>query len=103
MFSPICQQICWPSGVTNTPAECAFGSDDSFFHFGGGMAIRNLCQERLSDDALAACCRFGGDCDNCNIGVLAAIAAMRQSSMAFELLRRCPETIGSPGKIYLDR
>jgi hypothetical protein len=25
------------------------GSDDSFFHFGGGMAaVRNLCRERLS-------------------------------------------------------
>src|SRR5258705_13543900 len=23
MFSPICQQTCWPSGVTSTPAECA--------------------------------------------------------------------------------
>ena len=55
-----------------------FGSDDSFFHFGGGMAVRNLCRERLSDDELAACCGFGGDWDNCYIGVLAAIAAMRQ-------------------------
>ena len=54
------------------------GSDDSFFHFGGGMAVRNLCRERLSDEELAACCRFGGDWDNCYIGVLAAIAAMRQ-------------------------
>ena len=54
------------------------GSDDSFFHFGGGMAVRNLCRERLSDDELAACCPDGGDWDNCYIGVLAAIAAMRQ-------------------------
>jgi hypothetical protein len=38
----------------------------------------NLCRERLSDDELAACCPFGGDWDNCYIGVLAAIAAMRQ-------------------------
>ena len=53
-------------------------SDDAFFHFGGGMAVRNLCRERLSDDELAACCPFGGDWDNCYIGVLAAIAAMRQ-------------------------
>src|SRR3954449_11703359 len=52
-------------------------SDDAFFHFGGGMAVRNLCRERLSDDQLAAC-QFGGDWDNCYIGVLAAIAAMRQ-------------------------
>jgi hypothetical protein len=22
-------------------------SDDAFFHFGGGMAVRNLCRERL--------------------------------------------------------
>jgi hypothetical protein len=43
-----------------------------------GMAVRNLCRERLSDDELAACCGFGGDWDNCYIGVLAAIAAMRQ-------------------------
>ena len=53
-------------------------SDDAFFHFGGGMTVRNLCRERLSDDELAACCPFGGDWDNCYIGVLAAIAAMRQ-------------------------
>ena len=51
------------------------GSDDAFFHFGGGMAVRNLCRERLSDDGLAACCGLGGDWDNCYIGVLAAIAA----------------------------
>jgi hypothetical protein len=50
-------------------------SDPAFFHFGGGMAVRNLCRERLSDDELAACCGLGGDWDNCYIGVLAAIAA----------------------------
>jgi hypothetical protein len=26
------------------------GSDPAFFHFGGGMAIRNLCGDRLSDE-----------------------------------------------------
>jgi hypothetical protein len=31
--------------------------DDAFFHFGGGMTVRNLCRERLDDDELAACCR----------------------------------------------
>ena len=51
------------------------GSDQAFFHFGGGMAVRNLCRERLTDDELAACCPFGGDWDNCYIEVLAAIAA----------------------------
>jgi hypothetical protein len=50
-------------------------SDPAFFHFGGGLAVRNLCRERLSDDDLAACCGLGGDWDNCYIGVLAAIAA----------------------------
>src|SRR4051812_32071702 len=49
-------------------------SDPAFFHFCGGMAVRNLCRERLSDDDLAACCGLGGDWDNCDIGVLAAIA-----------------------------
>ena len=48
--------------------------DPAFFHFGGGMAVRNLCRERLGDDELAACCLFG-DWDMCYIGVLAAIAA----------------------------
>jgi hypothetical protein len=48
--------------------------DDAFFHFGGGMSVRNLCRQRLSDDELAACCLFG-DWDSCYIGVLAAIAA----------------------------
>jgi hypothetical protein len=52
-------------------------SDDAFFHFGGGMAVRNLSRERLSDDKLAAYCLFG-DWDGCYIGVLAAIAAMDQ-------------------------
>ena len=51
------------------------GSDPAFFHFGGGMAVRNLCRERLSDDDLAAYCGFGGDWDTCYIGVLAVIAA----------------------------
>jgi hypothetical protein len=49
--------------------------DPAFFHFGGGLAVRNLCRERLSDNELAACCGLGGDWDNCYIGVLAAIAA----------------------------
>jgi hypothetical protein len=76
--------------VANLPAELVaklrdlharripIESDPAFFHFGGGMAVRNLCRERLSDDELAACGPFGGDRDNCYIGVLAAIAAMRQ-------------------------
>ena len=50
-------------------------SDPAFFHFGGGMAIRNVCRERLSDRELARYCGLGGDWDNCYIGVLAAIAA----------------------------
>jgi hypothetical protein len=50
-------------------------SDPAFFHFGGGMAVRNLCRERLTDDELASYCRFGGDWDRCYIGVLAAITA----------------------------
>ena len=73
--------------VANLPAELMaklrdlhargipIGYDDAFFHFGGGMAIRNLCRERLSDDELAAYCLFG-DWDGCYIGVLAAIAAL---------------------------
>lgn len=50
-------------------------SDPAFFHFGGGMTIRNLCRERLSDADLAAHCLFG-DWDTCYIGVLVAIALM---------------------------
>ena len=50
-------------------------SDPAFFHFGGGMAARNLCRERLGDRDLAAYAGLGGDWDNCYIGVLAAIAA----------------------------
>ena len=51
------------------------GSDGAFFHFGGGMVVRNLCRQLLTDDELAAHCPFGGDWDNFYIGVLAAIAA----------------------------
>ena len=51
--------------------------DDAFFHFGGGMAVRNLSRERLSDRQLSAYSPFGG-WDDCYIGVLAAIAAVRQ-------------------------
>jgi hypothetical protein len=49
--------------------------DPAFFHFGGGLAVRNLCRERLSDDELATCGGLGADWDNCYIGVVAAIAA----------------------------
>ena len=52
-------------------------SDPAFFHFGGGMAVRNLCRERVNDNELAAhglLCNW----DECYIGVLSAIAAMRQ-------------------------
>jgi hypothetical protein len=55
----------------------AISDDDAFFHFGGGLTVRNLCRERLSDDALATCGGLGADWDNCYIGVLAAIGAMR--------------------------
>jgi hypothetical protein len=73
--------------VTRLPAEILcklsdlhargvrIGSDPAFFHFGGGITVRNLCREQLSDDKLAACGGFGADWDNCYIGVLAAIAA----------------------------
>jgi len=53
-------------------------SAKAFFHFTGGMAVRNLCRERLGDGQLAVFCPFGGDWDNCYIGVLAAIGARRQ-------------------------
>jgi hypothetical protein len=49
-------------------------SDPAFFHFGGGMAVRNLCREQLTDDELANYCLFG-DWDTYYIAVLAAIAA----------------------------
>src|SRR4051812_24021055 len=52
--------------------------DEAFFHFGGGMAVRNLCRERLSEDELAKYCLFY-DWDRCYIGVLAAIGATRHS------------------------
>lgn len=51
------------------------GRDDAFSHFGGGMAVRNLCRDRLSDAKLAASVGLDGDWDSCYIGVLAAIAA----------------------------
>jgi hypothetical protein len=50
-------------------------SDPAFFHFGGGMSVRNLCRQRLGDRELAACGGFGTDWDTCYIGVLAGIAA----------------------------
>ena len=56
------------------PISC----DRAFFHFGGGMAVRNLCRNRLGDDALKACGGFPSDWDSCYVGVLAAIAAIRQ-------------------------
>jgi hypothetical protein len=59
------------------------GSDDAFFHFGGGMAVRNLCRERLGDRDLSVYAGLGGDWDNCYIGVLAAIAAAPVRSAQF--------------------
>jgi hypothetical protein len=56
----------------------AISSDDAFFHFGGGMAVRNICRERLPDRELSACGGLGASWDSCYIGVLAAIAARRQ-------------------------
>lgn len=56
----------------------SISTDPAFFHFGGGMTVRNLCRERLSDDELAACGGLGADWDSCYVGVLAAIAAIRQ-------------------------
>jgi hypothetical protein len=55
----------------------SISSDPACFHFGGGMAVRNLCREQLTDGELAAH-GFGCNWDNCYIGVLVAIAAIRQ-------------------------
>ncbi|MFH0298066.1 hypothetical protein AAFX91_12650 [Bradyrhizobium sp. 31Argb] len=52
--------------------------DPAFFHFGGGLTVRNLCRERLAEDALATYGGFGADWDSCYVGVLATIAAVRQ-------------------------
>ncbi|MGY3445487.1 hypothetical protein [Bradyrhizobium sp. USDA 4473] len=52
-------------------------SDPAFFHFGGGLVVRNLCRERLSDQELAKYCPFCGDWDDFYVAVLAAIGAMR--------------------------
>jgi len=73
--------------VANLPAELmaklrdlhargiSIESDSAFFHFGGGLAVRNLCREQLTDDELEAY-GFGCNWDECYIGVLAAIAAL---------------------------
>ncbi len=53
----------------------AISADPAFFHFGGGMIVRNLCRERLGDDKLAIYCGLGGNWDSCYVVVLAAIAA----------------------------
>jgi hypothetical protein len=50
------------------------GSDPAFFHFGGGMAIRNLCRQAVRDEELAAH-GVWGEWDDYYVGVLAAIAA----------------------------
>jgi hypothetical protein len=34
--------------------EMPISYDDAFFHFGGGMSVRNLCRQRLGDRELAA-------------------------------------------------
>ena len=59
-------------------SEGSISSHDAFFHFTGGMAVRNLCRERLSDAELASLGLFGADWDNLYVGVLAAIGAKRQ-------------------------
>src|SRR3974390_2013165 len=48
----------------------AISDDETFFHFGGGLAVRNLCRQRLKDDELAACGGLGADWDNCYIQLL---------------------------------
>jgi hypothetical protein len=52
----------------------AIGEDPEFFHFGGGMAIRNLCRQAVTDEELAAH-GVWGEWDCYYVGVLAAIAA----------------------------
>jgi hypothetical protein len=55
----------------------AISSDPAFFHFGGGMAVRNLCRQAVSDDEMSAN-GLGGEWDDYYVGVLVAIAAKRQ-------------------------
>jgi hypothetical protein len=51
----------------------------AFFHFGGGMTVRNLCREPLSDDELSTYDLWVG-WDDYYLGVIAAIAASSAAS-----------------------
>jgi hypothetical protein len=77
MWQPTCRPIYWRNLRDLHARGIPISSDPAFFHFGGGMAVRNLSRERLSDRQLSAYSPFGG-WDDCYIGVLAAIAAVRQ-------------------------
>jgi hypothetical protein len=55
----------------------AISSDPAFFHFGGGMAVRNLCRGAVSNDEMSAN-GLWGEWDDYYVGVLVAIAAKRQ-------------------------
>ena len=58
---PLIGRVPQIEGVYVATGHNVWGILNAFFHFGDGMAVRNLCRERLSDDELATCCRFGGD------------------------------------------
>jgi hypothetical protein len=55
----------------------AVSSDPAFFHFGGGLAVRNLCRDAVSDPEMSAN-GLWGEWDDYYVGVLVAIAAKRQ-------------------------
>src|SRR5437588_6004459 len=60
----MCQPIC-PDDLLAKLRELharrlPISHDDAFFLFGGGMTVRNLCRERLSDRQLRAYSPFGG-------------------------------------------
>ena len=56
---PLIGRVPQIEGVYVATGHNVWGILNAFFHFGDGMAVWNLCRERLSDDELAACCVGG--------------------------------------------
>jgi hypothetical protein len=55
---PLIGRVPQIEGVYVATGHNVWGILNAFFHFGDGMAVRNLCRERLSDDELAALLPF---------------------------------------------
>lgn len=88
------------AGSTLNGKPVAIGSDDRWFHFGAGMAIRNILRQVMTDDHLPpidyglSSLQLPRNWDDYYIGVLHALATEPEAKPKADILDRLRRWLG---------